>query len=151
MNSKDKTVRTIGGQQRLYITFADAPGKEFFTIQSDGHTLNGWIIKPVGFSQSRKYPVVVYQYSGPGSQEVVNRWSMDWAQYFATQGYIVACVDGRGTGGRGREFEQCTYRNLGHYETIDQLALLSHLRSLPYVKADGIGAYSDGVTADMRH
>ncbi len=141
MNSKDKTVRTIEDNNGYTSRFADAPGKEFFTIQSDGHTLNGWIIKPVGFSQSRKYPVVVYQYSGPGSQEVVNRWSMDWAQYFATQGYIVACVDGRGTGGRGREFEQCTYRNLGHYETIDQLALLSHLRSLPYVKADGIGIF----------
>jgi len=121
--------------------YASVPHKEFFTISNGGNELNGWMIKPDGFDPSRKYPAIIYQYSGPGSQEVKNVWSIDWAQYFAKQGYVIACIDGRGTGGRGREFEQCVYKNLGFYETKDQDALLEHLRGLSFVDPDRIGIY----------
>ncbi len=140
-NAKDKAVRVLEDNAAYSSRFAGVPQKEFFTIKSDGVTLNGWMIKPVDFNSSKKYPVIVYQYSGPGSQEVTDRWSMDWQRYFAMKGYVVACVDGRGTGARGREFEQIVYKRLGHYETIDQLALLSHLKTLPWVKADAIGIH----------
>ncbi len=140
-NAKDKSIRVLEDNAAYSARFAGVPQKEFFTIQSEGFTLNGWMIKPLDFNSSRKYPVVVYQYSGPGSQEVTNRWSMDWQRYFAMKGYIVVCVDGRGTGGRGREFEQIVYKRLGHYETIDQLALLSHLKAQPWVNGDAIGIH----------
>lgn len=135
-----KALRTLEDNAAYAARFASAPHKEFFTITSDGYQLNGWMIRPADGSTGR-HPAIIYQYSGPGSQEVVNRWSMDWPQYFATQGYLVACVDGRGTGARGREFEQCVYQHLGHFETIDQLALLAHLRTLPDVNPDAIGIY----------
>ncbi|MDE6300512.1 MAG: S9 family peptidase [Muribaculaceae bacterium] len=115
--------------------------REFFTMNSDGVTLNGYIIKPAGFDASRKYPVVMYQYSGPGSQEVLHRWQFDWMDAFAQEGYVVVCVDGRGTGGRGRAFTDIVYRNLGHYETIDQLAAARYAASLPYVDASRIGIF----------
>lgn len=140
-NSKDKDVRVLEDNASYAARFSGVPRKEFFTVESDGYELNGWMIKPAGFNASRKYPVIVYQYSGPGSQEVTNRWSMDWQRYFAMQGYVIACVDGRGTGARGREFEQCVYKRLGHFETIDQLALVSHLKSLPWVNAKAIGMH----------
>ena len=89
----------------------------------------------------KKYPVVMSQYSGPGSQSVLNRWSYDWEQYYATQGYVVVCVDGRGTGGRGRAFSDVVYRRLGHYETIDQIAAARYAASLPFVDGSRIGIY----------
>lgn len=136
---KEKSLRVLQDNADYAARFASAPKKEFFTVQSAGESLNGWMIKPDGFTQGRKYPVIMTQYSGPGSQEVTNRWTMDWAQYAATRGFIVVCVDGRGTGARGRKFEQIVYKNLGHYETIDQNAVLAHLQTLPYVDAKRIG------------
>lgn len=115
------------------------PAKEFFTFSSDGNELNGYIIKPAGFSQSKRYPVVMTQYSGPGSQSVVNRWHMDFEYYYAMQGYVVVCVDGRGTGGRGRAFSDVVYKQLGHYETIDQINAANYVASLPYVDSKCIG------------
>lgn len=138
---KDNVVRVLEDNADVYARFASAPKKEFFTMASAGNELNGWMVKPSDFNPSRKYPAIIYQYSGPGSQEVTNRWSIDWMQYFAEQGYIVACVDGRGTGGRGREFEQCVYKNLGFYETKDQNALLEHLQSLSFIDGKRIGIY----------
>lgn len=117
------------------------PHRELITVQSDGYTLNGYIIKPVDFDPSKKYPVIMNQYSGPGSQQVLNRWSMDWQEYFAMQGFIVACVDGRGTGGREKAFQSTVYQNLGKYETIDQIAAARYMASLPYVDADRIGIW----------
>lgn len=108
-------------------------GREFFTMTSDGNTLNGYIIKPRDFASTKKYPVVMYQYSGPGSQEVLNRWQFDWQDCFAAAGYVVVCVDGRGTGGRGRDFCDIVYKNLGYYETVDQIAAAKYAASLPYV------------------
>ncbi|MDE7388259.1 MAG: S9 family peptidase, partial [Muribaculaceae bacterium] len=139
INAKDKPVRVLEDNAAYAARYSGIPTKEFFTIESDGTTLNGWLIKPVDFNPSRRYPVIVYQYSGPGSQEVTDRWSMDWQRFAAMKGYVVACVDGRGTGARGREFEQIVYKRLGHYETIDQLALLGWLKRQQWVKADAIG------------
>lgn len=115
--------------------------RDFFTMNSDGNTLNGYIIKPSGFSASRRYPVVMYQYSGPGSQSVLNHWEFDWMDAFSAAGYVVVCVDGRGTGGRGRSFCDVVYRDLGHYETIDQLAAARYAASLPYVDPSKVGIF----------
>ena len=113
--------------------------KEFITVPSDGQQLNGFIIRPAGFDPSRKYPVVMTQYSGPGSQSVLNRWEMDWMYYFARNGFMVVCVDGRGTGGRGADFMYSVYKNLGHYETIDQINAARYIATLPGVDASRIG------------
>ena len=116
--------------------------KEFITVPSDGGLeLNGYIVKPRDFSASKRYPVIMSQYSGPGSQQVLNRWQLDWEQYYASQGYLVICVDGRGTGGRGTAFRYAVYKNLGHYETADQIAAARYAASLPYVDASRIGIY----------
>ena len=118
------------------------PQKEFFTFTTpDGTTLNGWMMKPADFDAGRKYPVLMYQYSGPGSQLVIDAWGISWETYMATQGYIVACVDGRGTGGRGAAFEKCTYMSIGVKEADDQVAAARHLASLPYVDGDRIGIW----------
>lgn len=116
--------------------------KEFFTMTSEGGVvLNGYILKPRDFNSSKKYPVIMSQYSGPGSQQVLNRWTLDWEEYFALQGYVVVCVDGRGTGGRGTDFMFSVYKDLGRYETIDQLAAARYAASLPYADSKRIGIY----------
>lgn len=140
-SAKDRSVRILEDNAEVASRFSSAPKKEFFTMTSAGNTLNGWMVKPPHFDAALKYPAIIYQYSGPGSQEVTNRWGIDWMQYYAGKGYVVACVDGRGTGGRGREFEQCVYKNLGFYETKDQNALLEHLRSLPFIDSGRVGIF----------
>lgn len=118
------------------------PQKEFFTFQtSEGVKLNGWMLKPTNFSASTKYPVIQYQYSGPGSQEVKDAFNISWENYMASQGYIVVCVDGRGTGGRGAEFAKCTYLNLGVKEARDQVETALYLGTLPYVDKNRIGIW----------
>ena len=139
--SKGKELRTIEDNSVYAKKYCSVPTKEFFTFSNDGVTLNGYVIKPLDFNPSKKYPIVMSQYSGPGSQEVLNRWHIDWDCYFAQQGYIVMCVDGRGTGGRGKEFESIVYKRLGYYETIDQIAAANYAASLPYVDANRIGIY----------
>lgn len=141
MSAAGKTLRTIEDNAAYAAAHASAPVKEFFQMTSDGHTLNGYVIKPARMQQGKKYPVIMSQYSGPGSQSVLNRWTYDWEQYYATQGYVVVCVDGRGTGGRGREFSDVVYKRLGHYETIDQIAAARYAASLPYADASRIGIY----------
>lgn len=136
---KGKELRVLDDNSSYIKRYASIPEKEFFTFDNDGTVLNGYMLKPVDFSASRQYPVIMYQYSGPGSQEVLNRWRMDWDYYFAGQGYIVVCVDGRGTGGRGTAFRNVVYRRLGYYETIDQIAAVGFVASLPYVDSDRIG------------
>lgn len=116
--------------------------KEFITVRADdGTMLNGYIIKPRDFDPNKRYPVVMSQYSGPGSQQVLNRWSLDWEMYYASKGFIVLCVDGRGTGGRGAAFRTAVYRQLGTLETADQIAAARYAKSLPYVDASRIGIY----------
>lgn len=136
-----KEVRVLENNLSYSSKWADAPVREFFTMQSHGNTLNGYIIKPSSFNSSKKYPVVMYQYSGPGSQEVLNKWSIGWENYFAKVGYIVICVDGRGTGGRGRAFSDVVYKCLGKYESIDQIAAAEYAAKLPYVDAARIAIY----------
>lgn len=122
--------------------------KEFFTFTTpEGTQLNGWMIKPRDFNPQKQYPVVMYQYSGPGSQEVKDAWSMGFypggfvESCWAQEGIIVACIDGRGTGGRGLNFEQCTYLNLGQTEATDQVHAARYLGSLPYVDAQRIAIW----------
>lgn len=120
----------------------------FSFTTSDGVRLDGWMVKPANFDTSKKYPVIMYQYSGPGSQQVVNSWSAGamgqggaFDQYLAQQGFIVVCVDGRGTGGRGADFEKSTYLRLGDLESKDQVETASYLATLPYVDKDNIGIW----------
>ena len=120
----------------------------FSFTTSEGVRLDGWLVKPAQFNASKKYPVIMFQYSGPGSQQVVNSWSAGamgqggpFDQYLAQQGFIVACVDGRGTGGRGADFEKSTYLKLGDLESKDQVEAASYLATLPYVDKDNIGIW----------
>lgn len=106
--------------------------------------LNAWIVTPPDFDSTKKYPVLMYQYSGPGSQEVADRFPLRdyfWHQMLAQKGYIVACVDGRGTGYRGRDFKKATYRELGKLESDDQIAAARYLRTLSYVDSSRIGIW----------
>ena len=139
-----RTLTTLVNNAALNRKLAEyaLPAKEFFSFQtSDGTTLNGWMMKPADFDESRKYPVIMYQYSGPGSQEVLDRFGISWETYMASQGYIIACVDGRGTGGRGAAFEKCTYLNLGVREARDQVETALYLGLQPYVDKERIGIW----------
>ena len=121
----------------------DLTKKEFFSfITSEDIELNGWMIKPSNFDPNKQYPVFMVLYGGPGSQQVVNSWgwfNYFWYQHLAQKGYIIACVDNRGTGGRGAEFKKMTYLQLGKYETIDQIEANRYLAKLPYVDENRIG------------
>lgn len=137
--SNGSKMRVLEDNTAYAARVADLPKREFFTIPSDGYSLNAYIIKPEGFNPSKKYPVVMDQYSGPGSQSVCNRWQLDWQQYFAMQGFVVVCVDGRGTGCRGTAFRDAVYRNLGHYETIDQTNAARYVAAMPGIDSKRIG------------
>ena len=116
--------------------------KEFFTFTTpQGNVLNGWMMKPVNFDSNRKYPVLMIQYSGPNSQEVLDRYGLDWYAYLASQGYVIAAVDGRGTGARGEEFRKSTYMNLGALESDDQIAGAQYLGTLPFVDKNRIAIW----------
>lgn len=122
--------------------------KEFFTFTtSEGVELNGWILKPADFNPSKKYPVIMTQYGGPGSQQVQDKWNIGncggalLEQYMAQKGYISVCVDGRGTGGRGADFEKQTYLKLGQLEAKDQVETAIYLGTLPYVDSKRIGIW----------
>lgn len=118
--------------------------KEFSTLEVNGESLNMYMIKPSDFDPGKQYPLFMYQYSGPGSQSVADRWggSNDyWHQMLAQQGIIVACVDGRGTGLKGRDFKKVTQKELGKYEVEDQTAAAKQLGALPYIDASRIGIW----------
>ncbi len=138
-NSKGKKLRTIEDNADMVEKYVGKVTKEFFEFQSDDVTLNGYMVKPKDFDASKKYPVIMTQYSGPGSQQVLNKWVVDWDMYAALNGYIVVCVDGRGTGGRGKDFKDIVYKNLGYYETKDQIAAADYVASLNYVDKNRIG------------
>lgn len=110
-------------------------------VTERGDTLDYYIQLPAGFDPAKRYPVLLTQYSGPGSQQVRDRWSLDWEDALTRKGYIVACCDGRGTGFRGEEFKKCTYGDLGRRETEDQISFAKMLAALPYVDAERIGIY----------
>ena len=118
--------------------------KTFDSIYINGNWLNTYTIKPRVIDTTRKYPVLMYQYSGPGSQQVVDRWNGAndyWHQYLVNQGMIVVCVDGRGTGGKGRDFKKITQGKLGLYEVEDQIAAAQHIARWPEVDPDKIGIW----------
>ncbi len=131
------------GELKLKVREYGFVDKEFFTFNTiDGTSLNGYMLKPSGFQENNKYPVLMYQYSGPGSQSVSNSWgSRTWHQLLVQKGYIIVVIDGRGTGGRGAEFKKQTYKQLGKLEVEDQIAGAKYLAKLPYVDGARIGIW----------
>lgn len=126
--------------------------KEFSTIEVNGNDLNMWMIKPVDFDPSKKYPLLMFQYSGPGSQSVSNSWMGGndyWYQLLQAKGYIIACVDGRGTGFKGRDFKKTTYLQLVRYESDDQIAAAEKLSELPYIDEDRTAIWGWSFGGDM--
>ena len=146
-----KRQATITDNQELKATLAKLPlGKrELFTFTtSEGIKLNGWLVKPADFNAQKRYPVVMYQYSGPGSQQVKDAWNIGMngqgaiiEQYLCQQGFVCVCVDGRGTGGRGADFEKCTYLRLGELESRDQVETALWLGKQSYVDKDRIAIW----------
>jgi dipeptidyl-peptidase-4 len=139
-----KTLRTLEENKALKEKLNEytLPRHEFFSFKtSEGIDLNGYMLKPSNFDATKKYPVVMTQYSGPNSQEVLNSWSIDWHYYLAEQGFIVACVDQRGTAARGEEFRKCTYMQLGKMESDDQIEAAKYLGSLAYVDKNNIAIW----------
>ena len=123
----------------------DLPTKEFFVLKTEkGIELNAWIIKPKDFDPNKKYPVFMYQYSGPGSQQVNNEWNSTddyWFMMLSQQGYIVACVDGRGTGFKGADFKKVTQLQLGKYEVEDQIDAAKVIGNYSFVDKARIGIF----------
>uniref|UniRef100_UPI003FED7393 DPP IV N-terminal domain-containing protein n=1 Tax=Prevotella sp. TaxID=59823 RepID=UPI003FED7393 len=146
-----KIVNTIEDNKavkQLVSDYGFCKREPFSFTTSEGVVLNGWMVKPKDFDANKKYPVIMHQYSGPGSQQVTNSWSAGsmgqggaFDSYLAQEGFIVVSVDGRGTGGRGSEFEKCTYLNLGNLESKDQVETALYVGSLPYVDKDRIGIW----------
>lgn len=149
------TVYNLNGQQlrliednsalKAKIKEHQAREVEFFQFKtSENVELNGWMIKPRDFRENRRYPVLMFVYGGPGSQQVTDAWKAAnywWFQMLAQQGYLVACVDNRGTGGRGEAFKKITYLQLGKYETIDQIEAAKWLGTQSYVDKNRIGIF----------
>ena len=150
-DSKGRELVTLLDNKQLksQLTHLNMPTKEFFTFKtSQGVELNGWMMKPANFDPNKKYPVIMHQYSGPGSQQVLDKWGIGsfgdggmFEAYMCDKGYIIVCVDGRGTGGRGAAFEKCTYLFLGVKESEDQVETARYLGTLPYVDGSRIGIW----------
>ncbi len=143
-SSTGTSVRVIENNAGIAKKFAalNLPHKEFFNFTtSENVKLNAWVLKPTNFDSNKKYPVLLVQYSGPDSQQVLDSWKIDWEYYLVTQGYVVACVDGRGTGARGSNFRKCTYEHLGKLETIDQIEAAKYFGNQSYIDKDRIGIW----------
>jgi dipeptidyl-peptidase-4 len=146
-----KTMQTLIDNQKLQQKLAgyELGTKAFFSFTtSEGVQLNGWMVKPADFNPAKRYPVIMYQYGGPGSQQVLNQWGIGMngngailEQYLCQEGYICVCVDNRGTGGRGADFEKCTYLRLGELEARDQVETALWLGQQSYVDKDRIGIW----------
>lgn len=139
-NAKGKEVRSLmldkptAGEpkyQRNYYSFVTERGDE----------LRYFLIYPEKFNADKEYPVLITQYSGPGSQQIENRYTTDWEETMARNGYIVACCDARGTGYRGEAFKKVTYGNLGYNEVEDQISFARHLAKQQFVDCSRIGIY----------
>ena len=142
-NANGKEIRVLQSNERLVKLMKDYKfsKKEFFTFTTDeGVELNGWQIKPANFKKGTKYPVYMYLYGGPGSQEVTDSWDYNaiWHQLLAQKGYLVVCVDNRGTGGRGAKFKKQTYGQLGKLETKDQIEAAKHVAKWKYTDENRI-------------
>ena len=136
LENSGKQVRVLHNNASLQTEWEalNLPKKEFIDFTTDqGTHLYGWIVKPLNMQEGKQYPLLQVQYSGPNSQQVLDRWKIDWEYALAAEGYIVACVDGRGTGARGTEFRKCTYKKIGQLEVTDQLAAARYFATLPYV------------------
>jgi len=146
-NQKGKHIRTLISNDRVNMLTKEYnfQPKTISTITiSNGIELNTWMIKPENFDSTKKYPVLMYVYGGPGSQSVENQWGyfdLAWYEMLSQLGYIVICVDNRGTGGKGEEFEKCTYMQLGKFETEDQIESAKYFARLPYIDANRIGIW----------
>ena len=150
-NNQGKELKTLMDNAALKEKVArlNMPIKEFFTFTtSDGVKLNGWMMRPTNFNPNKKYPVIMHQYSGPGSQQVIDRWNIGsfsdggmFEAYMCDKGFVMVCVDGRGTGGRGAAFEKCTYMFLGVKEAKDQVETAKYLGTLPFVDKNKIGIW----------
>lgn len=141
---KGKVLRTIIENKEIQALFDgyNFPKKEFIDFNtSEGVHLHGWIVKPTNFDPAKKYPLVMVQYSGPDSQEALNRFRPDWELYLAMEGYVVACVDSRGTGAKGHEFRTCTYWNLGQKETTDQIEAAKYFGRQEFIDKDRIAIW----------
>ncbi|MCX2718080.1 S9 family peptidase [Lentiprolixibacter aurantiacus] len=146
LGSSGKVVKEIKDNESLLSKLKgyQISPKEFSTLKINGNDLNMYMIRPLDFDPGKKYPMLMFQYSGPGSQQVANRWmgSRDyWHQMLAQDGYIIACVDGRGTGFKGRDFKKVTYLNLVKLETEDQIAAAKKLSELPFIDPDRTGIW----------
>ena len=149
-NNQGKTQATLVDNKALSEKYAsyDMGTKEFFSVTTPETILMGYMVKPQNFDPNKKYPVIMYQYGGPGSQQVKNTWGIGMSgqgaileQYLCQQGYICVCVDNRGTGGRGAEFEKCTYLRLGELEARDQVETALWLGKQSYVDKDRIAIW----------
>ena len=143
---KGDVIKVIKDNSNLRTVVAgfNMPKKEFSTINVNGNDLNMWMIKPTNFDASKTYPLFMYQYSGPGSQSVANKWNSAndyWYYMLAQKGYIVACVDGRGTGFKGADFKKVTQKELGKFEIEDQIASAKLLGTRDYINKDEIGIW----------
>ncbi len=150
-SNKGKVIKTLEDNKALLEKtqkYNWGKRETFSFTTSEGVKLDGWMVKPIDFDANKKYPVILFQYSGPGNQQVLDSWSTGsmgnggaFDYYLAQEGFIVACVDGRGTGGRGVDFEKCTYLRLGDLESKDQVETALYMGSLPYVDKDNIGIW----------
>ena len=141
-----KVLKTIKDNKDLKETLKayTISDKEFSTISVNGNDLNMWMIKPANFDASKQYPLFMFQYSGPGSQQVANKWHSAndyWYQMLAQQGYIIACVDGRGTGLKGADFKKVTQNELGKFEVEDQIEAAKLLGARPYIDSSRMGIW----------
>lgn len=143
-NSKGKLIRGLEENKDLKQRMKEynLPKREFFRFTtSEGIELNAWMIKPLNFEEGKQYPALLTFYGGPGSQQVLDRYQFDWFDYLAQEGFVVVCVDNRGTGGRGEAFKKCTYMQIQNLEAIDLIETGKYMASLPFVAADKIGVY----------
>lgn len=145
-NKKGEQIRFLQDNTVLKNTIKsmNIPQKEFFTFKtSEGIELNGWMLKPIDFDAAKKYPVLMTQYSGPNSQSVSDSWGrgIGWNEYLVQEGFVVVCVDPRGTAARGEDFRKVTYQQLGKYESDDQVEAAKYLGTLPYVDAANIAIF----------
>lgn len=141
-NAKGKMIKELEMNREYADKYANAPKMEFLKVPNvQGKEMDACVIKPDGFDPSMSYPLMMYQYNGPGSQTVLNAWKLDGLYYIASRGYVVACVDGRGSGNREREWTTCVYRRLGDLEVEDQLAGARYFSELPYIDSSNTSCF----------
>ena len=136
-DGRGKQVAELEMNREYAARYASAPRKEFLTVKNAaGQDMEAFVIRPANFDPAKKYPLLMQQYNGPDSQEVLDAWKLDGLNWLAQEGYVIATVDGRGTGNRDRSWANAVYRQLGKYETEDQLAAARHFASQTYIDSE---------------